>query len=188
MGTRGIYGFRKNNKDKITFCNSDSFFEGLGKEIVDFIRKTDIKIMSEIYDRIILVDIIQEATEEQIKKCKKYLNIDVNIRTPKDFTCLLWKSIGSLKAYRDDNLEYMIDASREITNPHLCEYIYIIDLDTNELEIYAEIKEEIIKDRYNKELSRKEKRCGLIKKYKLNNIPDNWIEECDKICEDSWKG
>ena len=177
--TRGIYGFRKGNVDKVTFCKGDSFLKGLGKEMVKFIKETPIETMNKIFNKIILVDLIQEATEEQIEDCKKFSNLEANVRSLNDFTCLLWKSIGSLKAYRDENLRYMIDAASEITNPHLCEYAYIINLDTNEFEIYTLMYKKIMEDRYNK--TGKVDGCKLIKKYQLDNIPSNWIKECEQI-------
>lgn len=177
--TRGIYGLRKGNIDKVTFSRGDSFLKGLGKEMVKFIKETPIETMNKIFNKIILVDLIQEATEEQIEECKKYSNLEVNVRSLKDFTCLLWKSFGSLKAYRDQGLKYMIDASAEITNPHLCQYAYIINLDTNEFEIYSLLYKKVMEDRYNK--SDEIKGCRLIKKYELDNIPSNWIKECEQI-------
>lgn len=179
--TRAIYGFRKNHQDKVTFSPGDGEFESLGENIVNFVKNTSKKRMKEIFDKIILVDLIQEATEEQIEKCKKYANLEVNIRSLKDFTCLLWKSVGRLETYRDENLEYMIDAASEITNPHLCEYAYIINLDTDELEIYSLMYNKILEDRYNKEIRKGELTCKLIKKYELSNIPRNWKRECTKI-------
>ncbi len=181
MANRGIYGFRKNNQDKVTFCNGDSFFEGLGKDIVKFIKETSKEKMEEIFDKIILVDKLQEATETQIQECKKYANLEVNIRNIKDFTCLLWKSIGRLETYRDEGLRYMIDASSEITNPHLCNYAYIINLDTNQFEIYALMYKQILQDRYNINSKDGEGRCRLIKEYPLSNIPNDWKEECYEI-------
>ena len=117
--------------------------------MVKFIKETPVEKMNKIFDRIILVDSIQKATEEQIEECKKFSNLEVNIRSLNDFTCLLWKSIGSLKAYRDENLNYMIDAASEITNPHLCQYAYIINLDTNEFEIYSLLYKKVTEDIIN---------------------------------------
>ena len=186
MSTRGIYGFRKNNIDKVTFCHGDSYLEDLGNEMVNFIKDTSIETMNKIFDKIILVGLLDEATKEQIKQCKKYSNLEVNIRSLKDFTCLLYNTFGSLDVYRDEELKYMIDASKEITNIYLCEYAYIINLDTNEFEIYAPMYYKVIEDRYNSEDNEGETKCRLIKKYKLDNIPNNWIKECEKIDEEDW--
>ena len=38
MGTRGLYGFRKNGVDKVTYNHYDSYPEYLGRNILEFIR------------------------------------------------------------------------------------------------------------------------------------------------------
>ena len=37
MSTRGLWGFRKNDKDMLTYNHSDSYPEWLGKKICEFI-------------------------------------------------------------------------------------------------------------------------------------------------------
>lgn len=74
----------------------------------------------------------------------------------------------------------MIDAASEITNPHLCEYAYIINLDTNEFEIYSLMYNKIMDDRYNQNIPDGEHTCKIIKSYKFENIPRNWIKECEQ--------
>lgn len=39
MSTRGIYGWRKNNENKITYNHSDSYPTWLGEKIVEFCSK-----------------------------------------------------------------------------------------------------------------------------------------------------
>ena len=68
MGTRAVYGFKKNNKYKITFSLWDGSYEDLGKAIVDFITTTTLKQMNDIFDKIILVDPMDIATTEQMFK------------------------------------------------------------------------------------------------------------------------
>ena len=54
MGTRGLYGFRKNGKDKITYNHWDSYPEGLGQNVLNFVKETSIEELNSIYDKIIL--------------------------------------------------------------------------------------------------------------------------------------
>lgn len=42
MGTRGIYGFRFSGTDKLTYSHFDSYPEGLGSEVVEFIRDSSV--------------------------------------------------------------------------------------------------------------------------------------------------
>ena len=167
MGTRAVYGFRKNNKYKITYSNWDGDYEWLGTAIVKFINTTAIKEMNNIFNKIILVDILDKPNRKQIKECKKYANLEISTRTLYDFRCLLSETIGHLEFYRDTDLKYMINSEE-----HLNEYSYqyIINLDNNKLEIYwYEI---------------------LVNSYNLNDVPTSWIEECTKnidILYEKWK-
>lgn len=134
MGTRGIYGFRKNEVDKLTYNHYDSYPEGLGRNVVEFIGNHTIEELNKIYDKIIMVDNEDTPTEEQIKECEKYADIDVSEQSLEDWYCLLRNSQGDLFAY--DDLRYMIDNADFILDSLFCEYGYIINLDTNRLEIY----------------------------------------------------
>ena len=167
MGTRAIYGFKKNNRYKVTYSNFDGDYEWLGISIVKFVETTPIEEINNIFNKIILVDILDKPNKKQIKECKKYANLEISTRTFYDFNCLLSNTIGHLEYYRDENLKYMINYET-----HLNEYSYqyIINLDNNKLEIYW----------YEE----------LINSYNFDNIPTNWIEDCNKkvdICYDKWK-
>lgn len=156
MPTRGIYGFRKGNIDKLTFCYRDGFMQTLGKEIVKFIKETPVETMNKIFDRIILVD----GTIQDEKKSKTY---------------------SKMKEYRDNGLKYMIDGSKYITDIYKSDYAYIINLDTREFEIYSLVRFKVLEGRYNNDLPDGKIGCRLIKKYELENIPSNWIKECNHV-------
>lgn len=55
MGTRGLYGFRKNGVDKTTYNHFDSYPDGLGADVVNFIKKHSIDELKKFYDRIQMV-------------------------------------------------------------------------------------------------------------------------------------
>ena len=115
MGTHAVYGFKKDNKYKITYSNFDGGYNDIGTLIINFVNTTSITEMNTIFEKIVLVDVLDIPTEKQIQECKKYANLEIATRTLKDF---------------------------------------------------------------------------VIKEYPLENIPENWIEECDKnadICYQKWK-
>lgn len=136
MGTRGIYGFRKNESDKLTYNHYDSYPEGLGRNVVEFINGHSIEDLNKIYDNIILVDEDSIPTQEQIEECKQWENLSVSKQDEQDWYCLLRDAQGDLSAY-DRGLKYMIDNHDFIFDSLFCEYGYIINLDTNRLEIYV---------------------------------------------------
>ena len=39
MGTRGLYGFRKNGVDKTTYNHFDSYPDGLGADVIESLKK-----------------------------------------------------------------------------------------------------------------------------------------------------
>lgn len=136
MGTRGCYGFRKNGIDKLTYNHYDSYPDYLGKIMVTFCKETSLDEMNEIYDRLILVNENDKPTQEQIEECKRYYNGDVSCKTPEDWYCLLRNAQGDLDAYKN-GMKYMIDSCGFIKNSLWCEYAYIINLDTDELEFWV---------------------------------------------------
>lgn len=136
MGTRGCYGFRKNGIDKLTYNHYDSYPDYLGKIMVTFCKETSLDEMNEIYDRLILVNENDKPTQEQIEECKRYYNGDVSCKTPEDWYCLLRNAQGDLDAYKN-GMKYMIDSCGFIKDSLWCEYAYIINLDTDELEFWV---------------------------------------------------
>jgi len=134
MSTRGAIGFRKDNIDKIAYNHSDSYPNYLGVSIVEFIKLTPINEIRDIADRIILVQDDETPTPTQIKKCMKYFDAKIGSGKIDDWYCLLRDTQGSLSAYKD--IPYMIDSHDFMSDSVFCEWAYIINLDTEMLEIY----------------------------------------------------
>lgn len=79
----------------------------------------------------------KKPIKTQIQHCKNLNIVDLNIheRNEKDWYCLLHKSQGDLSYYQK-GLKYMLDSKNFLTDSLFCEWAYIINLDTNQLEIY----------------------------------------------------
>ena len=148
MGTRGLYGFRKNGEDKLTYNHFDSYPDWLGSKVVEFCKETSIEEMNKIFDNIILVDENAKPTRTQIVECIKYYDDSVSKQSVEDWYCLLRNTQGDLNVYKD-GLQYMIDNQEFIKDSLFCEYAYIINLDTNCLEFYLGFqKKPCISNRY----------------------------------------
>jgi hypothetical protein len=109
-------------------------------------------------------------TKEQIEECKKFSDITVSEKTLKEWYCLLRKAQGTLKPYFEGKLKYMIDSLCFIQDSLFCEWVYIINLDSEVLEIYSgyqKNKQFDEKNRYSEEYLT----CKLIHVYPLNNLP-----------------
>jgi len=136
MGTRGAYGFHKGGVDKITYNHWDSYPDGLGDEIAKFIKKTTIKQMNEIFEKIILVDEHNsKPTKEQIKIYKEFADISVSCQSYEDWYCLLYKTKQDLSVYKEEGIVHMMDGGDFVKDSLFCEWAYIINLDTNVLEV-----------------------------------------------------
>lgn len=91
MSTRGIYGFRKNGEDKLTYNHYDSYFSYLGENIINFVKETPIQELNKIYDNLILVNEDDIPTKEQWK----HLN-ECNIEKPEKSVYTLVKKENDL--------------------------------------------------------------------------------------------
>jgi hypothetical protein len=96
---------------------------------------------------------INRPTEEEAEECRKYWNLDVSEGGINDWYCVLRETQGTLHPYKE-GLKYMRE-SNYLTE----EYAYVINLDTNTFEFYADGK--------------------LEKTFDLVNIPRKWYETVD---------
>jgi len=135
MSTRGTIGFRIQKKDKVTYNHSDSYPSWLGINILSFIKDTPEPELKDIASRIELVDEDSTPSPEQIEAYSKYSDETVGTRTKTDWYCLLRDTQGDLSHYRN-GVRHMIDYHTFLKDSLFCEWAYIINLDTRELEIY----------------------------------------------------
>ena len=114
MSTRGLMGIRKKGETKAQYNHYDSYISGLGKNIIETInnipKKDRLKKLNDTFDNIVLV----KETDENYKALHAYQ--------------------GNLQAYLN-GLNIMIDNYNFIFDTLFCEYAYIINLDTNALDI-----------------------------------------------------
>lgn len=185
MGTRGIYGFRKNKKDKTSYNHYDSYPSYLGEQMFDYIKKHSIEEMNDLYDRLMLVDEnkkISELTEEEKNGLEILFSYnDKNELIDEDMYSLLRNFQGDLEKYdRYHTVNIMCDSKDFIKNSLFCEYGYIINLDTNELEVFEGFQKKPQKtNRYGCECNKGYYPCKIIKKIKIEDIQNS-----DKLLKD----
>ena len=169
MGTRGIYGFKKNNEYKVTYSHCDSYPSWLGKKIVEYIKSHSIEEMNEVYERIILIEEdfkIESLSKEQIEKYKRILNKDELIE--EDMYYLLCHNKLNLRKYDNKEIDLMVD-SFDFIQDIFCIWGYIINLDENILEIWGENKEKL-KKRNKYKIKEEYYLCEKIKEIKIEEI------------------
>jgi hypothetical protein len=161
MGTRGAFGFIKNGVEKVTYNHFDSYPDGLGQNVIDFATKY-LNKLNEIYDSIELVNDDTPITEDVIKHCEEMKTIrssvDIVIGNALTFPDKSWYSLlrnaqseGIMKY--GAGLKYMSDGKDFLNDSLFCEWAYIINLDTNALEIYRGFNKDFnAKGRYSSTL------------------------------------
>ena len=166
-------GFRKNGADKLTYNHFDSYPDCLGRTMVEFCKATSIPELNEIFDKLILVNESAKPTAEQIKECKQYYDGNVSRKTVEDWYCLLRNAQGDLDAYKN-GLKYMIDNCGFIKDSLWCEYAYIINLDTEELEFWVGDQDKPdLYNRYGVERDGNYYPCKMMASYPLATISLN---------------
>ena len=181
MSTRGLWGFRKDGKDKLTYNHSDSYPTGLGESVKKFIANHSTEELAKIADEIVLVDGKSVPTDKQVGECLKYFNGSVSTKDIKEWYCLLRNSQGEPEEYAK-GLRYMIDSKEFIKDSLFCEYAYIINIDTGFLEIYVGGKKTPQDNRYHiaKPDNQGYYNCGLLLEIPLNMVKDLSMESVEK--------
>lgn len=191
MSTRGLYGFRKNGQDKLTYNHWDSYPDCLGKTIVEFCKQTSIAEMNKIFDQIILVNEGSKPTKQQIVECIEYYDDSVGNQNIKDWYCLLRDAQGNPNVYKQ-GLKYMIDNKNFIKESLFCEYAYIINLDENILEFYVGFQDEFdINNRYGTEQTDGYYPCKMVsyypiepeymEKYSVQDYVDDMYKQSEEV-------
>ena len=207
MGTRGAIGFISDKKEYITYNHFDSYPDGLGNDVLNFLNSTrlTVDVMKERVKEIRLINERKdEPTDEDIKKCMlaKTVNTGVSEQSFQDWYCLLREAQGKLDKYLEvgimpDNHDFLLDSL-------FCEWAYIINLDTSKLEVYKGFnRNQNGKGRYAKKYLKTEHRetveyygVTLVAEIDLFNLPkafgEYYNEDDDSyslklIYDEEWK-
>lgn len=164
MSTRGAFGFIKNKEYKVHYNHFDSYLEGKGQDVVEFVKNTPIENMNKIFDNIVLVNQTDLPNESQIKEVNKILKengLENKYEqehfgsTKLDWYYLLNPTQGNLELY-NKGLKYMTNDKEFLNDSLFCEFAYLIDLDQNKLLIRSNERES---------------------SYDFDKIPNDWIKD-----------
>ena len=178
MGTRGTFGFRIDGEDKLTYNHFDSYPNGLGNDVVEFVR--NVKDWNKVREQVrTLRDITDtKPTPEDIKACASVTDLSVSEQNTDDWYCLLQGTQGDPQKILDIS---MYQKNNEfITDSLFCEYGYIVNLDDMTLEFYKGFqKKKHKKGRYSKHKPEKGHEsnyyaCALAGSFPIDDIPQNW--------------
>lgn len=159
MGTRGYLGFIVDGKLKGQYNHYDSYFEGLGKSVVEYIRG-----ISDL-----------AAIKERVKELQVIPDKDGNYEKYRDCQ-------GDIDAILESGV--IVTGGQFYRDSLFCEFGYILNFDTNELEVYVGFrKKKHNKGRFSKLRKIKGENyypIALVKSFPFLEIPENWIEMCGK--------
>jgi len=162
MGTRGAWGFRKDAQDKISYNQRDSYPEGLGSAVAELVRQSRHNAhLAEIADGIVLVQPDTVPDADTITYCQNIpglVNLSVSDGKPEDWYCLLygahrqplyylqgatleydegdWQNRKTASVVVGNPCRHMVDNAGFLADSLFCEFAYIINLDSEKLEVY----------------------------------------------------
>jgi hypothetical protein len=143
MGTRGSIGFRIDGQDKLTYCQFDSYPEGVGVEILsNLCGKKNWDLIKKRVRKLALVTNEIRPTEAQQAACERFADTGVSEGTLEDWYCLLRQAQGTLQPYLTGKLFYMWNGNNFVLDSVFCEYAYIVNLDDMTLEFYRGFNED----------------------------------------------
>jgi hypothetical protein len=140
MGTRGLFGFRYNGKYYLCYNHFDSYFSGLGHNLIkEIIKMLDEGKLQEWIDKlknIIIVDQSIPPTPEEISKLQINANLEVSSQNTNDWYCLLHYTQGSFEKTLDAG--YIINNDHNLlTNDIFIEYSYVLNFDDMTFDFYS---------------------------------------------------
>lgn len=186
MSTKGLIGFRHNNADKLIYNHSDSHPDTLGLRVLRELR--GVKNWNVVLDRIESLLPIPEQrqmgehtsmAESEIRRAFPDLEYK---GVPQNFYDLYQPLQGTLQPYLDGKLIFAPDASNFIYDSSHCDWAYIVNLDSDELEVWkgGQLDPDHEDNRWAEEKNRYGKEpgrmgyypCAMVRRYDLNELPN----------------
>ena len=139
MSTRGVIGVRIDGQDKLTYNHSDSYPTGLGDDLAEelklAIHEFGLDELAQLaHDLKMVNDNEQKPTKAEIKKLQKWMDTGVSTGKPTEWYVLLRHLQGELITTL--KVGYMLNSANFINSSLFCEWGYIVNFDTQELEVY----------------------------------------------------
>lgn len=139
MGTRGAFGVRVDDQDRLTYNHYDSYPTGLGRDVVRDINAQLQEVggfeqWREKARALRAVKNDDQPTEEDKERLKAHANLSVSGQSMDDWYCLLRECQGELAKLLD--LGVYIDNHAFMADSLFCEWAYVVNLDNGTLEVY----------------------------------------------------
>lgn len=182
MGTRGLIGLKKDSIYYGYYNHFDSYPEGLGQQVVSFLKGLENNDLVTLSKNVGLMDYYDpDATPSQYlkEKYKKFSNLNVSSRSLDEWYCLLREiqGVDTLTHILSGELRHAEkNAMSFIKDSLFCEYAYIVNLDACTLELYRGFQG--VPDEGNifgtENNGSNYFPCKLAGSFPLDDIPDDW--------------
>lgn len=144
MSTRGVYGFRKDGMDKLSYNHFDSYPGGLGMTMAGFAGSYNMETLCKLFDKIRLVPELEKPTPEEWQECAAVPFLwEGKTQKPLEDTGwygILHRAMGKprylIEAMECGVTPFMLDSNAFIKDSLFCEHGYIINLDTGRFEYW----------------------------------------------------
>ena len=137
MGTRGFVGFFVNGELKATYNHSDSYPDGLGLDVLRWLRKAHEAGSRRLAGNLRAVDSDSKPTADDIERLTPYANTRVSTGQLDEWYVLLRGTQGNPAAMLDAGV--IEDAGDW---PAQGEYGYVVDFDGRQFEAYEGYQKE----------------------------------------------
>lgn len=189
MTTRGLFGFRIEDTDKLAYNHTDSTPDMLGLRILNELRAVDDWdiVRQRIDDLHTLPEerLLGEHTSMAEAEVRRHFpNLECRV-APRNIYDLYQPLQGTLRPYLNGELMFMPNASDFIHNSLHCSWAYIINLDTEEFEVWKGNQREPDSEdnrlvaepnRYGTEPDRMGYYpCAMVKQYDLSDLPNHGL-------------
>lgn len=196
MGTRGLVGFRLDEKDYLAYQQFDSYPTGVGDTTLVELKELlfgDTRIP--LKDQVRAIRLVNESDEPTEEEQKQYTETWDNVSTGGDWYSFLRDCQGHIAKWLKVGVMY--DSKSFINNSLFCEWAYIVNLDTMKLEVYKGFQTKPTKrSRYKARKSRTWKPkyqgdnfyypCELIAEFPFAELPEKLSDALDPILREMY--
>jgi len=140
MGTRGFLGFVIDGAEKITYNHFDSYPEGLGNDVRDWLSTVDLAQAADSARMLRVVDPDSVPTAEEKEALQQYADAHVGSQRLDDWYVLLRHTQGEPALILAAGV--MGDSAEFPLNSLFAEWGYIVDFDSQMFEVYKGFQHE----------------------------------------------
>lgn len=140
MGTRGFVGFVVDGTEKIAYNHCDSYPDGLGSDVLGWLRKEHHGHIKRKAAELRVVDESSTPTADDIERLAPYANTRVGTQKTDDWYVLLRETQGNPAAVLDAGV--MLDGGEFPRDSLFAEYGYLVNLDDQTFEAYRGFQRE----------------------------------------------